>query len=327
MTEQQVREERLVHFDATEGSRTIRLLILAVGLLGLPPQPARAQDEFADPGIADEVVAVYEIDRKGGERATSRASFARTAAMGIDLYRLRFQDSPGPRTEVILFTGNLRPLLVAQWEEQGPVFRIRYSDRLAEIRVCEERFDKTRKAIPLVLRKLLGLLEGPGREKADVSPDGGQGEPRPVKDSVRLDPEMQNRLLEHVAGDGVVTDLGAPQRIPTVRDLYAVQSLPLLLLGFPFESVKEMSFTLSYLPQPPVVWKMRATLQGVETVTVPAGSFECYKIKLQTREWFSRFAFGDNTFFWIRKDQPRVLVRYTFPFAGETSSLVSLGNP
>jgi hypothetical protein len=103
----------------------------------------------------------------------------------------------------------------------------------------------------------------------------------------------------------------------------AVQSLPFILAGFPCGERKQVHFPLAYMPHPMVIWKMKATHAGDETVVVPAGKIPCRKIKLQTAESFSRFAFGDKTYFWIRRDPPHVLVKHTHPFANESSELIS----
>ena len=102
----------------------------------------------------------------------------------------------------------------------------------------------------------------------------------------------------------------------------AVQSLPVALGGFPFGETKEVHFPLAYLPHPMVVWRMKATHMGEEEVHVPAGTIDTYKIRMQTAERFSRFAFGDKTYFWIRKEPPRILVKHTHPLARESSELV-----
>ena len=113
------------------------------------------------------------------------------------------------------------------------------------------------------------------------------------------------------------------RRFLLLPNTLAVHSLPFVLGGFPFGSKKAITFPLAYLPHPMVIWKMKATNEGEEEVLVPAGRIMCHKIKLQTAEWFSRFAFGDKIYFWIRKVAPHILVKHNHPFARESSELIS----
>ena len=183
---------------------------------------------------------------------------------------------------------------------------------------------------------------GSGADRGDRS-KGIPGDHDPVlTERTRFFQDMSGQLLERARGDtgheqGVfVTDHGPVRekallpsekggtlrKIFLPRNIYAVQSLPFVLSGFPFESQDDISFYLSYMPHLMVVWNMRARNLGKEMVNVPAGPISCYKIQLETNEPFSRFAFGDKTFFWMQTAPPHQLVKSRFPAAGETSVLV-----
>ena len=73
-----------------------------------------------------------------------------------------------------------------------------------------------------------------------------------------------------------------------------------------------------------MIFKMVVTNLGEETVTVPAGTFRCYKLAMEINEWWRFFVFGlDDNYFWVQKDPPYLFVKWTYPFAGYHKELVA----
>ena len=76
------------------------------------------------------------------------------------------------------------------------------------------------------------------------------------------------------------------REIDRPHDGYDGTILPFCLRGYPFEKRKEveMKITPPFKPGVPFwawrMWKSHARFLGTEKVTVPAGTFDCYKLKV-----------------------------------------------
>jgi len=288
--------------------------------------PADAMDTLHDPQIQGEFSAVYKVMKRNREPFTSHLTLTREVVEGEEIYLLKFRETAGLVTEVYISRESLRPLLVLQEEARELVYSISYSQSHADVFVPGSKARKSQKAIPSIFQKLLDLLVRNKRyESADNTLSKDEQEVIEKRISGVSHKILARRLESYIQENEILPseDRDTEKRIALPATLYAVQSLPVVLLGFPFDREREMVLNVSYLPHPMVIWKMLATNLGEDDVTGPAGTIRCYKIRLQTDEWFSRYAFGDETYFWIRKESPHILVKFTYPFAGETSVLVS----
>lgn len=242
---------------------------------------------------------------------------------GAEVYRVRFVEAGNVETKVLMTAGDLLPVSVERAVNGERIYTVQYSGVHADVFIPKERVRESQEAIPFVFRKLFGLLatdttvelDPPG----DPNPAGAEETPGPMPSR-----SLMQRALAYQEEAGMIpaADGDTHRRFLLPPETLAVQSLPLVLGGFPFGRTREIHFPLAYLPHPMVVWKMKATHAGEEEVHVPAGTIESYKIRMQTAEWFSRFAFGDKTYFWIRKEPPHILVKHVHPFARESSELV-----
>lgn len=109
---------------------------------------------------------------------------------------------------------------------------------------------------------------------------------------------VEDRFLRNIAYDETVRDPSGVQvsaqhfdfvsgtmmdkvtgvRRPWPENIYAPACLGFALAGYPFDQQRNLSFFIwsEYEPTAP----MDAVLDGVEQVTVPAGTFDCYRIRM-----------------------------------------------
>jgi hypothetical protein len=105
------------------------------------------------------------------------------------------------------------------------------------------------------------------------------------------------------------------KKIDCSLDGYDGTALPFSLRGFPFETQKEveMKITPPFKPGVPYwawrMWKSYAKLLGTEEVTVPAGTFDCYKLKVGASGGLIK-RFASNYYFWFTKEPPHQFVKY-----------------
>jgi hypothetical protein len=86
---------------------------------------------------------------------------------------------------------------------------------------------------------------------------------------------------------------------------YAVDaSLLVMMRKFPFEKDITWKVFIVDFSQHSLVVSVRNT--GIETITVPAGKFECYRMEVK----MNLFIFHPKIILWITKDEPHHMVRY-----------------
>lgn len=91
--------------------------------------------------------------------------------------------------------------------------------------------------------------------------------------------------------------------------------LPFSLRGFPFGKMDQLSIYMTppFIPTNPLwIWKMWGAYikpLGEEKVTVPAGTFDCYKLELGSSGGIIRH-FTTEYYFWFAKEPPHRFVKY-----------------
>lgn len=98
-------------------------------------------------------------------------------------------------------------------------------------------------------------------------------------------------------------------------DGYNGMILGFSLRGFPFGKQKavELRTTPPFKPGIPLwawrMWKSDVRFLGEEKVTVPAGTFDCYKLEVAPSDGLIR-QFTSQYYFWFTKDPPHRFVKY-----------------
>lgn len=87
---------------------------------------------------------------------------------------------------------------------------------------------------------------------------------------------LEERHLDFLAGEALDRVSGRMFRWPA--NIYAAPCIGFALTGYPFDDTRVVSFFLWSELDP--FTTMYATLDGRETVTVPAGTFECYRVRM-----------------------------------------------
>jgi hypothetical protein len=105
------------------------------------------------------------------------------------------------------------------------------------------------------------------------------------------------------------------KKIDHEPDGYNGMVLGFCLRGFPFESQTEVDLKLTppFRPEIPLwawkMWKSYVKLLGEEKVTVPAGTFDCYKLEVAASGGLIR-RFTSEYYFWFTKEPPHRFVKY-----------------
>ena len=103
-----------------------------------------------------------------------------------------------------------------------------------------------------------------------------------------------------------------PHCIPDFSgDILGNESLGNFLRGLPFEEKSETEFHL--LTSEPKLYKVKLKFDGIEEITVPAGTFKCFKTELVPELGLlgsiaKRFI--PKTYFWHSVSYPRLWVQY-----------------
>ncbi len=92
------------------------------------------------------------------------------------------------------------------------------------------------------------------------------------------------------------------------KNIYSRYAYFFSLSGFPFETIKSVSFD-TYMAEYGNALTMRATNTGKQTITVKAGTFECYKLELSVAGWISIFA-PDVYYIYFSVDSPHHFIKY-----------------
>ena len=96
-------------------------------------------------------------------------------------------------------------------------------------------------------------------------------------------------------------------------EYYDRYTLAHILQGFPFHSDKKIALTIisdgaGSSPMGPNQMEFQKT--GVETIRVPAGDFDCYKLRMGIPGISKAFPGMYDFFFWYTVDEPRFLIKY-----------------
>ena len=105
------------------------------------------------------------------------------------------------------------------------------------------------------------------------------------------------------------------KKIDCSLDSYDGTVLPFSLRGFPFEAQKEVKLKITPPFKPGIpfwawrMWKSKTQFLGTEQVTVPAGTFDCYKLKIEASGGLIKRV-TSAYFFWFEQKPPHQFVRY-----------------
>ena len=120
------------------------------------------------------------------------------------------------------------------------------------------------------------------------------------------------------------------KRIKYGPDGYDGLILPYCLRGFPFEKRGKVEFDLTPPFRPGIpfwawkMWKSYAQCLGTETVTVPAGTFECYKLEVGASGGLIKRV-TSRYYFWFTTEPPHQFVKYQDEDEKNVTELLSLG--
>jgi hypothetical protein len=138
-------------------------------------------------------------------------------------------------------------------------------------------------------------LDGEGRfvsgERTTLAPSGS----KPTTDRIWRRGD--------VAYAEIGSDEATPYRLPPDHSLAVDGSLLLLLRSFPFGEGQEWKVFMLDFSGASITVSLRQA--GTETVTVPAGTFECYRMEVEVPIPLLR----PKITYWISKQEPHYLVR------------------
>jgi len=215
---------------------------------------------LTDPGLEASWELVYHVSKRGGLKTLTRISVQPEFIGGMEIYRMKIIEETGLITEIRMAPDSLRPLLTHQLYEEDLVYAVNYGMDQAEVVVAENQAVKTREVIPKIFLRFLGLFTSE-ESLADNFILEGQALPVPNRKLLKTMRKYarEKALLPSEKGNTL-------RRVSLPKDIYAVQSLPFVLSGFPFASRDDITFHISYMPHLMVVWNMRARNLGEETV-------------------------------------------------------------
>ena len=294
----------------------------------LIPGICSAEGPFKDPQIEGKLSAVYRVQTDEDEAPYFRyITRVKKEIDGEDFHVMYLREETGREIEAVLSVGSLRPIYAARIDEGELIYKINYYDDHADVFIPKEKAEKSQSVVPRFFKKYLGI----GKEEEEDDPGdlltSEELEEKEKEQDVALPSEkILTRIREYKEKEQIVPlkDTDTERRIELPDDVYTLQHISAAFETFPFGEKKKVTFNLSYLPHPMVIWKMKLTFLKEEDVTVPSGTFRCYKMGMETNEWWRFFALGtDNTYWWMKKDPPHILVKYTYPFADRLVELVS----
>jgi len=120
------------------------------------------------------------------------------------------------------------------------------------------------------------------------------------------------------------------KKIEHKSDGYNGSILLFSLRGFPFGKQSEVSLRLTppFIPDMPLwiwrMWKSRARFLGEERVTVPAGTFDCYKLEVAASGGLIR-RFTSEYYLWYAKEPPHHFVKYQDTDGKSVTELMEIG--
>lgn len=122
------------------------------------------------------------------------------------------------------------------------------------------------------------------------------------------------------------------ERIDRYPDSYDGMVLPFSLRGFPFgkRGQVELRITPPFKPTLPTwawkMWKSYVRSLGVEKVTVPAGTFDCYKLEIAASSGIIR-RFTSKYYIWFAKEPPHHFVKFQRENGSGITELVEISCP
>ena len=309
-------------------ARAFLLLWIALLIPGI----CGAEGPFKDPLIEGKLSAVYRV-QTGEDKAPYFRYITRVKKEidGEDFQVMYLREEIGveikAEIEAVSAVGSLRPIYAARLDKGELVYKVNFYDDHADVFIPKEKAEKSQSVVPGFFKRILGI----GREEekddsADPVITEELGEAEKKQEFALPSEKIFTRIREYKEKEQIVPskDTDTQRRVELPEDVYALQNIAAAFETFPFGEKKKVSFNLSYLPHPMVIWEMKLTLLEEEDVTVPAGTFRCYKLGMETHEWWSFFALRtDNTYWWMKKDPPHIFVKYTYPFADRFVELVS----
>jgi len=119
------------------------------------------------------------------------------------------------------------------------------------------------------------------------------------------------------------------KRIECFQDGYNGVVLPFVLRGFPFAAQKKVKLKLTPPFKPGIpfwawrMWKSYAKYLGTETVTVPAGTFDCHKLEVGASGGLIKRV-TSKYYFWYAKEPPYQFVKYQDEDAKAVTELMEM---
>lgn len=119
------------------------------------------------------------------------------------------------------------------------------------------------------------------------------------------------------------------KKIDCSPDGYDGMILPFSLRGFPFEKQKKVKLKITPPFKPGVsfwawrMWKSYAHLVGIEKVTVPAGTFDCYKLEVGASGGLIKRV-TSRYYFWFAKEPPYQFVKYQDKDGKDVTELIEI---
>lgn len=120
------------------------------------------------------------------------------------------------------------------------------------------------------------------------------------------------------------------KKIEHKSDGYNGSILLFSLRGFPFGKQNEVSLRLTppFVPDMPLwiwrMWQSYARFLGEESVTVPAGTYDCYKLEIAASGGLIR-RFTSEYYLWYAKDPPYHFVKYQDKDGKSVTELMEIG--
>jgi hypothetical protein len=237
------------------------------------------------------------------------ASFARAATLPPP----PMADSEGGQFETLARDG--KPLWTAEWHVRKTTI-----DGRPAINFTEEGRGQRGEFKGDVKWKIdgywwLGDALSPGRLERVVT--GADGK---VLEKTRkiFDQKSGKARFEREGPDGVVKtkELDAPE------DTIATEGIATALRSLPFGTPLEAHL----MTGEPHVYKITLKPEGREKITTPAGTFDCFKVRLIPELGVLSFvnAFVPDSTFWFQADPPHLWVRYEGLESGLTSPRVEM---
>ncbi len=137
-----------------------------------------------------------------------------------------------------------------------------------------------------------------------------------IRASIRLDNKI-NYEKDHISIDFDMMDSIGKKEIPVSYPVYAYDEIPSLVRILPLKEGYRASFTL-FDSERGILIDADLVTKKKETVTVPAGTFECYYIELELEG-------SNNQKLWVSIDEKRYLVKQESQYTMELKKITKAG--